>query len=131
MKLLAKTLIISSLLLGACAQQSGYTPTVDTYNNPNAHRTNQDLKKKKELAQRAAGDTMQEAAIGGAVGGVAGAATGAAAGAIYGDEAATGAWSGAAIGAVSGAAIQGYQSDDKYKKAYANCMRNRGHNVVE
>ncbi len=131
MKLLAQSIIVSSLLLGACAQQTGYTPTVDTYNDPNAHNVNQDLQQCQALAERAAGNTMQEAAIGGAVGGAVGAATGAASGAIYGDRAGTGALGGAAIGALGGAAIQGYRSDDKYKQAYRNCMRNRGHKIVD
>ncbi len=131
MKSLLTLCIASSLLLGACAQQTGYRPTVDTYNDPNASRLDFDLQECEQIAQHAGGNTMKDAAIGGAVGGAVGAATGAASGAIYGNRAGTGALAGGAIGALGGAAVQGYKSDAKYKKAYRNCMRNRGHNVID
>lgn len=139
-KLLSKSIAISSLLLTACAQQTGWTPTVDTYGDPNAHRLQQDMQECQQLALRSSGDTVQDAAIGTGVGAVAGAATGAAVGATTGaireegdagEDAGTGAMVGGALGAAVGGVQQGYQSDSQYKKAYADCLRYRGHRVID
>jgi hypothetical protein len=138
-KFLTKSIPLSVLLLTACAQQSGWTPTVDTYGDPNAHLLRQDMKECEQLAKRSAGDTIEKAAIGTGVGAVAGGATGAAVGAgsgIYsghsvGSRAATGAIVGASVGALAGGIQQGYQSNDQYKKIYSDCLRHRGHHVLE
>ncbi|NOQ35972.1 MAG: hypothetical protein GQ569_08755 [Methylococcaceae bacterium] len=139
-KLIAKSMILSSLLLTACAQQTGWTPTVDTYGDQNAHRLNQDMQECQQLALRSSGDTVQDAAIGTGVGAVAGAATGAAVGATSGairedgsagEDAGTGAIIGGALGAAVGGIQQGYTSDSQYQKAYADCLRYRGHRVID
>ncbi len=139
-KLLTKSIPLSVLLLTACAQQSGWTPTVDTYGDPNAGLVRQDMKECQQLATQSAGNTVKKAAIGtgvgAVVGGASGAAVGAGTGAIrrggnVGGDAGVGAIIGASVGAIAGGVQQGYQSNDQYKKVYADCLRNRGHRVLE
>ena len=60
---------------------------------------------------------------------LAGAAGGAALGAIMGDPG-KGAAIGAATGGIGGGAYTGVSADQKFKQAFNNCMRSRGHNVV-
>ncbi|WP_347988441.1 hypothetical protein [Methylomonas sp. AM2-LC] len=121
--------IIASLMLTACASQTGWTPTVDTYNDPNAMRLNQDMAECQQLAGSASGGSAKETAIGAGVGGLLGAAGGAAVGAAVGN-AGVGAALGAAAGGIGGGAKQGFQSEEQYKRAYSNCLRQRGHHVV-
>lgn len=123
------SVISGSLLLSACASQTGWTPTVDSYNNPNSGRLNQDMQECQQLASHASGGAVKETAIGAGVGGLIGAAGGAALGAVFGN-AGTGAALGAAAGGIGGASKQGFQSEDRYKHAYNNCLRHRGHHVL-
>lgn len=118
-----------SLLMSACASQTGWTPQVDTYNDPNAYRINQDMSECAQLADQATGGVAKETAIGAGVGGLVGAAGGAAVGAIVGDPG-KGAAIGAAAGGIGTGAHQGYQANERYKNAYRSCMRQRGHNVI-
>lgn len=120
---------IGSVLVSGCYSQGGWTPTVDAYNDPNAYRINQDMAECKDLASHASGGTAKEAAIGAGVGGLIGAAGGAALGAIVGNPG-TGAAIGAAAGGIGGGAKQGMEGEGNYKRAYTNCMRGRGHRVV-
>ncbi|MFU8787477.1 MAG: hypothetical protein ACNA7G_00525 [Methylobacter sp.] len=131
-KLTTCFIVTGGLLLSACATQTGWTPTVDTYNNPNAYRLSQDMAECRELSIQAAGGTAKEAAIGAGVGGLIGAAGGAAVGAITGGGAGAGkgAAIGGAVGGIGGGAKQGIESEAAYKRAYSNCLRNRGHRVV-
>ncbi len=121
--------LIGSLLLSACATQTGWTPTVDTYNSRNSYRLNQDMHECQQLASQASGGTAKETAIGAGVGGLIGAAGGAALGAVLGNPG-TGAAIGAAAGGIGGASKQGYQAEERYKNAYSSCLRQRGHSVV-
>jgi outer membrane lipoprotein SlyB len=127
-KLTTSIVLAGSVLVSGCYSQGGWTPTVDPYNDPNAYRINQDMAQCKELASQASG-TVKEAAIGAGVGGLIGAAGGAALGAIAGNPG-TGAAIGAAAGGIGGGAKQGLEGEDQYKRAYSNCMRNRGHRVI-
>lgn len=128
-KLTTSIVFIGSILISACASQTGWTPTVDTYNDPNAYRINQDMAECKQLAGQASGGTAKEAAIGAGVGGLVGAAGGAVVGAFTGNPGA-GAAIGAAAGGFGGAAKQGFSAEDRYKNAYNSCMSGRGHHVV-
>lgn len=128
--ILKVTIISSSLFFSGCASQSNWSPTVDPYGSPNAHRINQDLYECKQLALQASGGTIQETATGAVVGGLIGAASGAAIGAISGNPGAGAAY-GAAAGTFGGGAKQGFESEDTYKRAYSNCMRHRGHYIVD
>ena len=109
-------LLVTGAVLSGCASQTGWTPTVDTYNDPNAYRISQDMAECKELASHYSGGTATETAVGAGVGGLVGAAGGAALGAT--------------VGALGGAAKQGFSAEDKYKSAYNNCMSGRGHRVI-
>lgn len=128
-KILKFTLTISGLLLSSCATQTGWSPTVDPYGDPNAYRLNQDLEECRQLALQASGGTAQQTATGAVVGGLIGAASGAALGAISGNPG-TGAAYGAAAGGIGGGVKQGFESESGYKRAYNNCMRHRGHYTV-
>ncbi|MGH8582807.1 MAG: hypothetical protein ACREWG_08450 [Gammaproteobacteria bacterium] len=122
-------IIVASVGFSGCASQTGWTPTVDTYGDPNAGNLSRDMADCRYLAEQASGGTARESVTGGLIGGLVGAAGGAAIGAAVGSPG-TGAAIGAAAGGLGGAAHQGYRSEQTYKGAYSNCMRNRGHNVV-
>lgn len=122
-------ILVGGLLLSACASQTGWTPTVDTYDSPNAYRLNQDLYECEQLARQASGGTAKETAIGAGVGAAVGAAGGAVVGAFTGNPGA-GAAIGAAAGGFGGGAKQGFEAEEAFKRAYRNCLRNRGHKVV-
>jgi outer membrane lipoprotein SlyB len=127
----SKVCVLAMSLLvftGGCATYSGWQPTVDSYNDKNPQAIPQDTEECKMLAKEA-GSTGTEAAKGGAVGALLGAAGGAAIGAVAGNPGA-GAAVGAAAGGIGGATYQGMSGDENYKRAFINCMRNRGHNVV-
>jgi uncharacterized protein YcfJ len=128
-KLTTSIIFIGSALISGCYSQGGWTPTVDSYNDPNAYRINQDMAECKDLASHASGGTAKETAIGAGVGGLIGAAGGAVVGAFLGNPG-TGAAVGAAAGGFGGAAKQGFSAEEAYKRAYSNCMRNRRHNIV-
>ena len=123
------SVIGSSLLFSACASQSNWSPTIDTYGDPNAHRVDQDLYECRQLALQASGGTARETATGALVGGAIGAAAGAAIGAISGNPGAGAAY-GAAIGGFGGGTRQGFGAEGSYKRAYANCMQHRGHYII-
>lgn len=129
-KLFTTTVIIGSILLTACASQTGWKPTVDPYNDRNAYRIPQDEAECKQLASQASGGTAKETAIGAGTGALVGAAGGAIVGAFTGNPGA-GAAIGAAAGGFSGGAYKGFTTEDDYKRAYTSCMRQRGHNVVQ
>ena len=128
-KLTTSISFIGCMLLSGCYSYGGYQPTVDSYNDPNAYRINQDMAECQQLASQASGGTAKETAIGAGTGALLGAAGGAIIGAFTG-SAGTGAAIGAATGGFGGGAYQGLSSEDKYKNAYNNCMSGRGHKVV-
>ena len=128
-KLTTGIVFIGSVLISGCYSQGGWTPTVDTYNDPNAYRMNQDMAECKQLASQASGGTTKETAIGAGTGALLGAAGGAVVGAFTGNPG-MGAAIGAAGGGLGGGAYKGLSSEDNYKRAYNNCMGNRGHKVV-
>lgn len=124
----AIAVLATALIATGCATYGGYQPVVDTYNDPNAYRLQQDQQECSMLAKEAA-STGTEAAKGVAGGALLGAAAGAAIGAVAGNPGG-GAAIGAAAGGLGGGTYQGYDADNQYKRAYINCLRNRGHNVV-
>ena len=120
----------AALALSGCAEYGGYRPAVDTYNDPNAQNLSRDEADCRNLARQGSGGAARETATGGLVGGLIGAAAGAAIGAATGGNAGKGAAIGAATGGVAGGAYKGIAADRSFKIAYRDCMRNRGHNVV-
>lgn len=121
-------MVLTLLALTGCATYSGWEPVADTHNDPNAAGIPQDTQECKQLAGQA-GSAGTEAAKGVATGGLLGAAAGAAIGAVTGSPGA-GAAIGAAAGGIGGGGYTGISGDDEYKRAYINCMRNRGHNII-
>jgi len=128
-KVITSIVFIGATLLSGCYSAGGWTPTVDSYNDPNAYRINQDMAECKQLASHASGGTTKETAIGAGVGGAVGAAGGAVVGAFTGNPG-MGAAIGAAAGGLGGAANQGFSAEDRFKSAYNNCMSGRGHRVI-
>lgn len=126
-----KKICISLVALGfaGCASTTGWTPTVDTYGDPNAARLSADMAECQNIAKQASGWSPAEAGKGAAVGGLLGAAAGAAIGAATGSPG-KGAAIGAAAGGLGGGAYKGATAEDNYKRAYKDCLRNRGHKVV-
>ncbi len=120
--------LLGTALLSGCATYGGWQPVVDPQNDRNAAMITQDTEQCKALAGQA-GNTATEAAKGVAAGGLLGAATGAAIGAATGSPG-TGAAIGAAAGGIGGGTYSGISGDEDYKRAFINCMRNRGHNVI-
>ncbi len=120
---------IAGLAFLACASQGGWQPTVDTKGDANLESLQQDKWECKQLAQEASGGTAKETAKGTLVGGAIGAAAGAAIGAAVGAPG-TGAAIGAAAGGIGGGTKQGLSAEDQYKEAYSNCLRGRGHKVI-
>jgi len=103
---------------------------VDTYNDPNVARLNQDMVECRALAQRVSGYTPREVGEGAIVGGAIGAATGAAIGAVFGTPG-KGAAVGAAAAGIGGGTYKGLEAEAKYKRAYSDCLRQRGHKVLD
>ena len=123
-------MMVFVLLFTGCASKGGYQPTVDPYGDPNAERIQQDTAECRQLAEQASGDTATEAGKGALVGGLLGAAAGAAIGAAVGAPG-TGAAVGAAAGGLGGGTKEGLSAEETFKRSYQNCMRNRGHNVID
>ena len=128
-----KRLLVAStclmILAGGCAQHQHWTPTVDTFNNSRSQYVSRDLEECRQLARQVSGDTSSEAMRGAVTGGLVGAASGAALGAAFG-SAGRGAAVGAAAGGLGLGAVRASQSDAAFRRSYTNCMRQRGHNVV-
>ena len=123
------SLLVYAGLLGGCASQAPWSPTVDTYGNSRAQYLSRDMEECRALARSASGSTGGQAAHGAGVGALAGAAGGTVIGALFGRPG-----RGAAIGAISGAAgggaLQAGRTEERFKQAFSNCLRERGHNVI-
>lgn len=120
--------LVLAVLFNGCASYSNWQPVADPSNDRNAANLGRDTEECKQLASQA-GAVGTETAKGVAVGGLLGAAAGAAIGAVAGNPGA-GAAVGAAAGGIGGGASTGIDADSQYKRAYINCMRGRGHNII-
>lgn len=112
-----------------CVNQNTWTPTVDTYGDPNAYRLSQDEAQCRQLAIHASGGSAKQSLKGAGIGGLLGAAAGAAIGAAAGSPG-MGAAVGAAAGGFGGGAYEGFSSNADFKRAFDECLRNRGHQVL-
>lgn len=115
----------------ACASaQSNWTPTVDTYGSSRAQYLSRDQWECRELAMQTSGSPGGSAARGALRGGAVGAVGGAAIGAAFGN-----AGRGAAVGAAAGGVGRGVQqasgSEAQFRRAFSNCLRARGHRVLD
>lgn len=124
------SLLALQLALAAGAAAQTWTPTIDTYGNARAQYVSRDMWECRGLAEQSSGSTGGQAVRGAVRGGAVGAAGGAAVGAILGN-----AGRGAAIGGVAGGVGRGAQqasaSEANFRRAFSNCMRARGHNVLD
>jgi len=121
------TMLALTVLTAGCASMSGWKPIVDSRLDEHPENTQRDMVECKSLAEQAS-DITKEVAMGAGVGAVTGAAGGAAVGAVAG-SAATGAAAGAIL-AVPAGLWEGYQANENFKRAFKNCMRQRGHTLV-
>ena len=126
---IALMLGLCAAALSGCVSQSQWTPTVDTYGSSRAQFVTRDQQECRQLAMQVSGSTTGQAAQGAVGGGLLGAAAGAAIGAASG-SAGRGAMIGAAAGGVGGGAIRGTQTNSAFQRAFNQCMRNRGHQVL-
>ena len=117
------------VILAGCKTQQQWVPTVDTYRNSQNQFIGRDMEECRALALRVSGHAPQQAARGAVTGGLVGAAGGAAIGAAFGN-AGRGAAVGAAAGGIGRGAQQAAQSEAAFQQAYINCMRQRGHTVI-
>lgn len=130
MRRLVSILALPGLAAVGCATQSTWSPAVDTFGNSRAQYTSRDMEECRALAGQASGGSAGgEAARGAIMGGAVGAAGGAAVGAIFG-SAGKGAALGAALGGIGRGAQQASASEANFQRAFNNCMRSRGHNVL-
>ena len=112
----------SALLLGLCiamcpaAVQAQWSPTVDTYGSSRAQFVTRDEQECRQIANQVAGSTSGNVARGAVGGGLLGAAAGAAIG--------------AAAGGIGTGTVRGVQTNQNFQRAFTDCMRNRGHNVI-
>lgn len=123
------TATVAALLIAGCAAQQPWTPVVDTYRDSRAQYLGRDMEECRGLALQASGLAPQQGVVGAIMGGLVGAAAGAAIGAALGNPA-----RGAAVGAAAGGIGTGISAaagaDVAFRRAYVNCMRQRGHPVI-
>ena len=120
---------VATLALAGCVNQNTWTPTVDPYTDKNAARLGVDEAQCRQIAQQSSGGSLHETGKGALIGGLLGAAAGAAIGAAAGDPG-MGAAIGAAAGGFGGGAYQGTKSNQGFQQVFTNCMRERGHTVL-
>jgi hypothetical protein len=129
MRRIAAILVLSFLFATGGSAQSSWTPTVDTIGNSRAQYLSRDMVECRSMAEMAGGSRSGQAAGGAVRGGAVGAAGGAAMGAVLGN-----AGRGAALGAVAGGVTRGARgassAEADFQRAFSNCLRGRGHNVL-
>jgi outer membrane lipoprotein SlyB len=123
-----KLFIITLLFLSGCASITNYKPIVDTYDDPRASFLVQDTQECEQIAKQVSveKDVLSYGATGALVGGAGGAAYGA----LFGNPA-IGAAAGAIGSSIASATYGGFQADERYKRVYRNCLRGRGHKVLD
>jgi len=119
-----------ALALAGCVNQNTWTPTVDTYGDPNAWRLSQDEAQCRQLAMQSSGSSVKKTAEGVGIGGLLGAAAGAAIGAAAGSPG-MGAAIGVAAGGFGGGAYEGFDTNAAFKSAFDQCLSERGHRVIQ
>jgi outer membrane lipoprotein SlyB len=120
---------VAVVALAGCVNQNTWSPTVDPYTDPNAARLGIDESQCRQIANQSAGSSLQQTGKGALIGGLLGAAAGAAIGAAAHDPG-MGAAIGAAAGGFGGGAYEGTKSNQGFQQVFTNCMRERGHKVL-
>ena len=124
------TAVLGVALMWGTAAHAQWQPTIDTYGSSRAQYVTRDMEQCRALAQGAQGGSAAQQGVRGAVtGGLVGAAGGAAIGAALGN-AGRGAAVGAAAGGIGRGVGQASQSEQAFRRAFSNCMRQRGHRVL-
>jgi len=122
-------LLVAAVVFAGCVNQNTWSPTVDPYTDPNAARLGTDEAQCRQIAMKASGGSLRETGKGVILGGLLGAAAGAAIGAAAGD-AGMGAAIGAAAGGFGGGGYEGAESSKTFQQVFTNCLRERGHKVL-
>jgi len=125
----AGSVLVAVIALAGCVNQNTWSPTVDPYTDPNAARLGIDEAQCRQIANQAAGSSLQQTGKGALLGGLLGAAAGAAIGAAAHDPG-MGAAIGAAAGGFGGGAFEGTKSNQSFQTIFTNCLRERGHKVL-
>ena len=112
-----------------CVTQQPWRPTVDTFEGTRNQYLSRDMEECRALAYQVSGHAPTEAVRAAATWGLVGAAAGAGIGAAFGN-AGRGAAVGAAAGGIGMGARRASQTEEQFRRAYVNCMRQRGHTVV-
>lgn len=117
-----------AVALVGCSTATRWEPTMNPMPHKNSAAESRDLAECKVLALKASG-WLEEGAEGTLAGAAGAAAIGALSGALIPGavSAGTGAVIGAPIGAVAGLWYAEYEADLTYKRAYSNCLFQRGH----
>lgn len=117
-----------ALLMTGCASVSKWEPTMNTMAHKNQATEAQDIAECRVLADKAAG-WVTEGAEGALVSGAGGAAEGAVIGALIAGAGGAGAAAaaGAPIGAIAGLWWSEYEANFAFKRAFSNCLFQRGH----
>jgi outer membrane lipoprotein SlyB len=125
----AGSVLVAVIALAGCVNQNTWSPTVDPYTDPNAARLGIDEAQCRQIANQSAGSSLHQTGKGALLGGLLGAAAGAAIGAAAHDPG-MGAAIGAAAGGFGGGAYEGTKSNQSFQQVFTNCMRERGHTVL-
>jgi outer membrane lipoprotein SlyB len=123
------SVLVATIALAGCVNQNTWSPTVDPYTDPNAARLGTDEAQCRQIATQSSGGSLEQTGKGAILGGLLGAAAGAAIGAAAGN-AGMGAAIGAATGGFGGGAYEGAKTSKSFQQVFTNCMRERGHTVL-
>ncbi len=117
-----------AFLMTGCAGVSKWEPTLNTMPHKNQAAEAQDVAECRVLADHAAG-WITEGTEGALVSGAGGAAEGAVIGALVAGAGGAGvaAAAGAPIGAIAGLWWSEYEANFAFKRAFSNCLFQRGH----
>ena len=119
---------ITALMMTGCAGVSKWEPTMNSMPHKNQAAEAQDVAECRVLADKAAG-WVTEGAEGTLVSAAGGAAEGAVIGALISGAGGAGvaAAAGAPIGAIAGLWWSEYEANFAFKRAFSNCLFQRGH----
>ena len=123
------SVLVATIALAGCVNQNTWSPTVDPYTDPNAARLGIDESQCRQIATQSSGGSLQQTGKGALLGGLLGAAAGAAIGAAAHNPG-MGAAIGAAAGGFGGGAYEGAKTSQSFQQVFTNCMRERGHTVL-
>lgn len=123
-----KKIALLTILLAGCATTTNYKPIVDHYGDPRVEFLIQDYSECEMIAKQVS--VTKDVLSYGVTGALIGGAGGASYGAMLGNPAI-----GAALGSIgsslASATYGGWSADERYKRVFRSCLRNRGHKVLD